>query len=122
MPDRYGDPADPEPVVDFDSRRQARDTAAAIENAAQQRQRLSESRSVHAPLTRDQSDAARTHRTNTTNQAETHRNTLRIANCQLCDDDGYTPAGQVCDHIDHRPAAARGMQLVREALQKGENA
>jgi hypothetical protein len=42
----------------------------------------------------------------------------QIAACQLCDDDGYTPAGAVCDHIDHRPAAARGMALVREALQK----
>lgn len=41
-----------------------------------------------------------------------------IAACALCDPDGYTPAGQVCDHIDHRPAAARGMQLVREALRK----
>jgi hypothetical protein len=41
-----------------------------------------------------------------------------IVNCGLCDTDGYTPAGQVCDHIDHRPAAARGMALIREALTK----
>lgn len=41
-----------------------------------------------------------------------------IAACTLCDLDGYTPVGQVCDHIDHRPAAARGMDLVRQALAK----
>jgi hypothetical protein len=41
----------------------------------------------------------------------------RIAACILCDDDGYR-GGTVCDHIDHRPAARRGMELVRQALAK----
>lgn len=38
-----------------------------------------------------------------------------IARCGLCDVDGYI-GGTVCDHIDHRQAARRGMELVREAL------
>lgn len=40
-----------------------------------------------------------------------------VAACTLCDDDGYH-GSSVCDHTDHRAAAARGMQLVREALTK----
>jgi hypothetical protein len=43
----------------------------------------------------------------------------QIAACTLCDGDGYH-GSSVCDHIDHRAAAARGMALVREALAKGD--
>lgn len=117
MPDRYGDP-DPDPVVDFDSRRRARENAANAERARQQRERLAETRAVHAPLDRQQSAAARAHRQNTTTAAERRRNALRIANCALCNDDGYRGA-TICDHIDHRPAYKRGMALVRAALTKG---
>lgn len=39
-----------------------------------------------------------------------------IADCDLCDDDGYRPNHAVCDHIDHSLAAKRGSALVREAL------
>lgn len=119
MPDRYGE--SDEPVVDFDSRRQARETAAATERARQQCERLNESRAVHAPLSREQSDAARTHRHNVTDRADAHRNALRIVNCELCDDDGYNAAGRICDHIDHRPAYARGMAKVRAVLAKGSD-
>lgn len=35
--------------------------------------------------------------------------------CELCDHDG-TRNGFACDHIDHRPAAARGMAAIREAM------
>lgn len=112
MPDRFGDD---ESVVDFDSRRQARETAAAVENARQQRQRLNETRAVHAPLTPDQSTAARRHRHTITDQAEARRNQIRIANCRLCNDDGYRGA-TVCDHIDRSAVAARGMAAVRAEM------
>lgn len=115
MPDRYGD-TNPEPVVDFDSRRKARDTAAAVEAAHAQRQRLAETREVHAPMTRDQADAVRQHRHAITDRAEANRNAIRIANCDLCDDNGYNAARRVCDHVDHRPAYERGMAAVREAM------
>lgn len=35
--------------------------------------------------------------------------------CALCDPDG-TRNGFACDHIDHRPAAARGMAAIRAAM------
>lgn len=114
MPDRYGE--SDEPVVDFDSRRQARELAAAQEAARKQRERLDKSHAVHAPLTRDQAAAARTHRHAVTEHADAHRNALRIANCDLCDDTGYNAARRVCDHIDHRPAYDRGMAAVRREM------
>lgn len=113
MPDRYGDP---EPVVDFEPRRSARDAIAKAAEADEQRKRLAESRTVHAPLDSHQADAARTHRHAVTERAEAHRNAIRIANCGLCDDDGYNAARVVCDHVDHRPAYERGMAAVREAM------
>lgn len=45
-----------------------------------------------------------------------HEAALEIANCGLCDTDGYTPALRICDHRDHAPAAARGMALIREQM------
>lgn len=105
-----------EPVVDFDSRRRARENAAAADRARQQRERLNETRTAHAPLTREQSNAVGAHRRTVTTQADARRNALRIANCQLCDGDGYTPNRTICDHIDHRPAALRGMAAVRAAM------
>lgn len=115
MPDRYGD--SPDPVVDFDSRRQARANEQAAEAARRQRERLAETREAHAPLGRDQSAAVRRHRNDVTSRAESHRNSIRIANCDLCDDDGYAGL-RVCDHVDHTAAAARGMEKVRAVLDK----
>lgn len=112
MPDRYGDP---EPVADFDSRRRARETARAEQAAQQQRERLAATRATHAPLSGAQSNEIRAHRHATTDRAETRRNKLRIANCRLCDDHGYR-GGIPCDHIDHRPAYARGMANLRRAM------
>lgn len=114
MPDRYGDetPA----VVDFDSRRRVREAQAAIQRAREQRERIAETRTVHAPLSSEQADATRRHRRTVTDRADSQRNKIRIANCQLCDDDGYTPGNVVCDHRDHRPAAQRGMAAVRAAM------
>ena len=114
MPDRYGE--DAEPVADFDSRRRAREAQAATERARQQRERLTETRTVHASLSSDQADATRTHRRAVTDRAAVQRNRIRISNCQLCDEDGYTPGNVVCDHIDHRPAAKRGMAAIRAAM------
>lgn len=48
-----------------------------------------------------------------------HRTATAIAACLLCDTDGYTPAMQVCDHIDHAASAARGMSEIRSILKKG---
>lgn len=113
MPDRYGED---DSIAGFDSRRRAREAEAVVERAKQQRERLAETRGVHAPLTREQSEAARMHRQNVTSQAESRRNELWIANCRLCDADGYTPNRIVCDHIDHRPVAARGMAKLRAVM------
>ena len=103
-------------VTDFDSRRRAREAQAAIQRAREQHERLADSRAVHAPLSTAQADATRRHRHVVTDRADVQRNKLRIANCQLCDDDGYTPGHVICDHIDHRPAAQRGMAAVRAAM------
>lgn len=117
MPDRYGDRDDEvEPVVDFDSRRRARDNADAVDRARKQRERLAETRAVHAPLNSGQAQEARQYQRAVTGRSEAHQRELRIANCGLCDDDGYTPNNAVCDHKDHRPAAARGMSAIRAAM------
>lgn len=113
MHDRYGEEG--EPVVDFDSRRQARANAEAVARAAQQRTRLTETRTVHAPLTNDQAAAARRHQRTVTTQAEQRRNAFRIANCTLCNDEGYR-GNQVCDHIDHTETNQRGLAKCREVL------
>lgn len=41
--------------------------------------------------------------------------------CTLCDADGYRN-GHVCDHVDHAPAARRGIAACRAALTKGHTA
>jgi multidrug efflux pump subunit AcrA (membrane-fusion protein) len=115
MPDRYGE--HDEPIVDLDSRRQARENQAAVERAQAQRERLAETRQVHAPLTNDQAAAARTHRHAITDHAESRRNTLRIANCTLCNNDGYRGATP-CDHVDRSATVRRGMAKVRAALNR----
>jgi hypothetical protein len=105
----------PAPVADFDSRRQARETATAAERARQQRARIAESRAVHAPLSPDQAAATRAHRQNTEARADAHRNALRIANCRLCDTDGYFGT-VICDHVDRSGVLERGRAKVRAAL------
>lgn len=124
MPDRYGDDdrdgrdgrgGDVASVADFDSRRRARESAAAAESARVQRERLSESRAVHAPLSSVQSVEARGFQRSVTERADTRRRELRIANCGLCDDDGYR-GSIICDHRDHQLVYARGMARLREAM------
>ena len=115
MPDRYGEHDDP--IVDLDSRRQARENAAAVEAARAQRERLAETRAVHAPLSGDQAAAARTHRHAIRDHTDSRRNTIRIANCPLCNDDGYRGATP-CDHIDRSATVRRGMTKVRAALNR----
>ena len=114
MPDRHDEPTPT--VTDFDSRRRAREAQAAIQRAREQRERLADSRAVHAPLSTAQADATRRHRHAVADRADVQRNKLRIANCRLCDADGYTPRHVVCDHRDHRPAAQRGMAAIRAAM------
>ncbi|QBP31768.1 hypothetical protein SEA_PIPER2020_90 [Mycobacterium phage Piper2020] len=50
-----------------------------------------------------------------------HLAAIAIANCELCDDDGYRGT-LVCDHADHAAAAKRGMAKVRAALGKDGDA
>lgn len=113
MPDRYGENDDP--VLDFDSHRRARQNAAAREAAQRQRERLAETRTVHAPMTNDQASAARQHQRTVTEQAEKRRKESRIAECTLCGPDGYR-GNQVCDHIDHTETNTRGMAKCHEVL------
>ena len=46
---------------------------------------------------------------------------LAVVECGLCDDDGYRGT-VVCDHIDHSGSVRRGMELVRKALGKSQEA
>lgn len=88
MPDRYGTPDDERD--DDPTTAQAR--AAAIAQAA----RDAELAQRHADLEL---------------QAQAR------ANCQLCDEDGYRNS-RICDHVDHAPAARRGIEACRAALAK----
>lgn len=45
-----------------------------------------------------------------------HYNAFAVAECDLCDDNGYR-CHVVCDHIDHAAAAKRGMAMIRQALE-----
>lgn len=47
------------------------------------------------------------------------RSAYGVADCDLCDADGYRNF-HVCDHVDHSAAAARGMALIRSVLRKAE--
>lgn len=40
---------------------------------------------------------------------------LAIVNCELCDEHGYR-GNLVCDHVDHWPAAQRGLARCRAVL------
>ena len=44
--------------------------------------------------------------------AQTILRAQAVANCGLCDDDGYR-GSTVCDHVDHAAAAKRGMDMIR---------
>jgi len=52
---------------------------------------------------------------NTGNERAAHIDAAAIANCHLCDDDGYRGL-RVCDHTDHAAAARHGMALVRRVM------
>lgn len=45
---------------------------------------------------------------------------MAIAECELCDDDGYRGT-TVCDHQEHADTNARGMAMVRAAMAKGDD-
>lgn len=46
---------------------------------------------------------------------DTHLRAAKVADCPLCDDDGYRN-NRVCDHIDRTAIAKRGIAKCREAL------
>nr|WP_046285124.1 hypothetical protein [Mycobacterium sp. UM_NZ2] len=43
-----------------------------------------------------------------------HRDPAEIADCTLCDDDGYR-GSQICHHHDYAPAARRGIAACQAA-------
>ncbi len=43
--------------------------------------------------------------------AARHLAAMAVVNCELCDEYGYC-GSRVCDHVDHEPAAKRGMARV----------
>ena len=47
--------------------------------------------------------------------ADTYVTRRLIASCDLCDSEGIRN-GFACDHVDHRPAAKRGMAKIRAAM------
>ncbi len=47
-----------------------------------------------------------------------HHDPHAIAECPLCNADGYTPANRICDHIDRTQTTARGRTLVQAELDK----
>lgn len=49
--------------------------------------------------------------------ASAHLTRAAVANCPLCDHDGYR-GHQVCNHVDHRAATTRGMALIRAELDR----
>lgn len=126
MPDRYGDPDEPDEderpiivdqtVVDFESRRLDREAIANQQRESARLQKLAESRRTHAPLGRDQAEAIRKHRQAVTTTADQRRREQWIANCRLCDADGYRESGALCDHIDRSATHARGIALVRQTM------
>lgn len=123
MPDRYGDRDDDDDViidqtiVDFESRRLDRESIAAQQRQAERSKRLAETRSTHASLGTDQAAAIKRHRQQVTTTADERRRVQWIANCTLCDDDGYRPgSATLCDHIDRSASHARGMALVRATM------
>lgn len=60
----------------------------------------------HAPMTEPEFD----------NRAATLAlKAAAIDNCDLCDGDGYR-GSLVCDHVDYRPIAERGIAAVRAAM------
>lgn len=48
-----------------------------------------------------------------------HFDPTAIADCELCDDNGYR-GHYVCDHIDYQAAAIRGMAMIRQALEEAK--
>lgn len=133
MPDRYGEhdeddepkvfdhlPAEGPAVVDFDSRRRAREIEEAAQRARSQRERQAETQAVRAPLDRGQSARQRAHQRHVTERAEAQRRAMRIASCGLCDNFGYRGCGAVCDHVDRTRTHRRGMDAVRQAMGWGD--
>jgi hypothetical protein len=47
----------------------------------------------------------------------THFEAHAIADCHLCDDHGYR-GHRVCNHIDYKAAAKRGMEKIRTTLEE----
>lgn len=62
-------------------------------------------------------DATTEYEQSASQQAERILAGAAIEACRLCNTDGYR-GHRICDHIDRAPIYRRGMQLVREALDR----
>lgn len=103
MPDRYGDSDE--------------DVFPSIEAEADvvRRQRLHLSSVPASRLSKEDREAARRSRIEAQQSAAAFR-AAGIERCGLCDEDGYTSTGFVCDHVDRRKTYARGRDLVRATM------
>jgi hypothetical protein len=116
MPDRYGDIDDGDELVEPvepDPRQEPDALESALERVRQQRSHLT----VVQPARnkREAQEEARRQRV-AVQQAKAMMRDAGISRCRLCDDDGYTKNGCVCDHVDRRETYARGRYLVRNAM------
>ena len=78
---------------------------------------LPESPKPFSSLFRD--DATTEYEQSASRQAERILAGAAVARCVLCDSNGYI-GGTVCDHVDHRGAAKRGMAMVKPILDEIE--
>ena len=78
---------------------------------------LPESPNPFSSLFRD--DATTEYEQSASRQAERILAGAAVARCVLCDSNGYI-GGTVCDHVDHRGAAKRGMAMVKPILDEIE--
>ncbi len=108
MPDRYGERDD-----DHDTLQRVPDLEDLAEIARQRRSHLTSGRPPRN--TRDAREEVRRQRI-AAQLAATEIRAAGIPDCDLCDDDGYTPTGSVCDHTDRSVTYARGRYLIQAAM------
>lgn len=111
MPDRYGEREDDD--MELPPRMECPEIEAM---AAQIRRQRSHLTVVRVPKNkREEREVARQQRI-LDQQTRAVMRAAGIPRCTLCDDDGYTATGLVCDHVDRRHTYARGKDLVRAAM------
>lgn len=98
MPDRYGERDDDDPPIEADAEVRRHLTGVPSRRLSAQEREEARQRRISCQL------------------ASSGLRAAGIARCLLCDDDGYTRNGMVCDHVDRRGTYSRGRELVRAAM------